>query len=193
MSAKELQAELDRLRAKRKPDPTEAEKQARAEEERLRAEIAAELRALRVEENDAIIAKHAPTKTRRFFDFDPDGEHPAEVEHGGKTCKLYTRFVVRGANADQLEKHSEAFVLKGLDKEGKPNVEIDPAKMQSVAVECAETCIVYPTAATVNASPEQHALNIKASLWYLGAARAEVGKAAIDLGGVDAAARRSKS
>jgi hypothetical protein len=193
MSVKDLQAQRDALRAKRKPAPTEAELVAKAEEAALHVEIAAELRALRVEENDVIIAKHASTKTRRFFDFDPDGEQPATVEHNGKACALYTRFVVRGANADQLERNADAIVVRGVDAKGVPDVTFDASKTAAVLVECAETCIVYPTAESAGASVEQHAKNIKASLWHLGAARAVVGNAAIELGGVDAAARRTKS
>lgn len=193
MGMSDLRAELEALRAKRKPAPTDAEVQAQAEEKALRAEIVAELRALRAEENEAIIAKHARTKTRRFFDFDPDGEHPATVEHNGVTCALYTRFVVRGANADQLERNADAITVRGVDAKGVPDVVLDTAKQLAVTNECAEACVVYPTAESAGVSPEQHAKNIKASLWYLGAARAEVGQAAIKLGGVDAAAHRSKS
>jgi hypothetical protein len=193
MKTNELMAELAALRAKRKPVPTDEEVRAQAAVDALRAEIAAERRALRAEENDAIVAAHAPTKTRRFFDFDPDGEQPETIEYDKKTCALYTRFVVRGATADQLEKHSDAFVVKGVDGAGRPDVAIDAAKLQAVSIECAETCVVYPTAATAGVSAEQHMLNVKASLWHLGAARAEVGQAAIKLGGVDAAVHRSKS
>jgi hypothetical protein len=193
MSKDDLKAELEALRAKRKPAPTEAEVNAAAIEASLRAEIAAEIRALREEENADIIAKHAPTKMRRFFDFDPDGEQPATIEYNGATCALYTRFVVRGANADQLERNGDAITVRGIAKDGTPDVVIDTAKMQAVSIECAETCVVYPTPETVGVAVEQHRLNIKASLWYLGAARAEVGQAAIKLGGVDAAAHRSKS
>jgi hypothetical protein len=189
----DLQATLDALKAKRKPPITAEQMAARAREAELRAEIAAERRALREEENADIIAKYAPAKTRRFFDFDPDGEQPATVEHNGKECALYTRFVVRGANADQLERNGDAITVRGVAKDGTPDVVIDTAKMQAVSIECAETCIVFPTAEAAGVTPEQHKLNIKASLWYLGAARAEVGQAAIKLGGVDAAAHRSKS
>jgi hypothetical protein len=193
MSTEALKAELEALRAKRKPAPTEAELAARVEEAEVRRAIAAELRALREEENEAIKAKWAPTKTRQFFDFDPDGERPATIEHNEATCALYTRFVVRGANADQLERHGDAITVRGVANDGTPDVSIDAAKMQAVSVECAETCIVFPTAEHYGVSAEQHKANIKASLWYLGAARAEVGQAAIKLGGVDAAAHRSKS
>lgn len=193
MSNDALKAELEALRVKLKPEPTEAERKALAEEAELRKQLAAARAALRDQENADIVAKYAPKKTRRFFDFDPDNEHPTFVDYGGVSCMLYTRFVVRGANADQLERHSDAITVKGLAKDGTPDVSIDTAKMQAVSIECAETCIVYPTAESAGVSPEQHALNVKASLWYLGAARAEVGKAAIELGGVEAAARRSKS
>lgn len=195
MSTDALKAELEALRAKRKPAPTEVELAARAEEAELRKAIAAELRALREEENAGIEARYAPTKTtRRFFDFDLNSEHPSTiVDRDGATCALYTRFVVRGANADQLERHGDAITVRGVAKDGTPDVSIDAAKMQAVSIECAETCVVYPTAEIAGVSPEQHAKNIKASLWYLGAARAEVGQAAIKLGGVDAAAHRSKS
>lgn len=191
MSTNDLQAELAKLRAMRKPPMTEEEQRAKAAEEALRAAIAEEMRALRAEENESIIAQYAPKKTRRFFDFDPELEQPATVEYKGSTCTLYTRFVVRGANADQLERHGDAITAKQGPKG--IEVEVDAAKINAVVNECARACVVYPTAASVGVSEEQHAKNIEASLWHLGAARAEVGKAAIELGGVDAAARRSKS
>jgi hypothetical protein len=193
MNAKDLRAELEALKAKRRPALTEAEQAAKAEEEALLAEIEAERRALRIEENDSIVAQFAYTKTRRFFDFDPNGEQPATIEHGGATCALYTRFVVRGANADQLERNSEAIEVRGVDAKGVPDVRINTAKQLAVTNECAKACITYPTAKLLGITEDQHAKNIDASLWHLGAARAEVGQAAIQLGGVDAAAHRSKS
>lgn len=188
-----LKAELEALRAKRKPALTEEQAKAKAAEDALRAEIVAARLALRVEENDDIIVKYAATKTRRFFDFDPDGEHPAKVEHNGNTCDLYTRFVVCGANADLLERNAEAIVVRGVNAKGVPDVSIDTTKQLAVTNECARMCIVYPTAETAGVPADQHMRNIDASLWYLGAARAEVGKAAIELGGADAAMRRAKS
>lgn len=192
MSTNELQAELDKLRAKRKPAMTEDEVRAKAEEAVLRVAIAEEKRALREEENVGIAEQYAPSKTRRLFDYDPDGDEPAEIEYGGKTCALYTRFVIRGANADQLERHGDAVTVT-LGADGKPVGAVDLKKQIVVTGEIAESCIVYPTAKIAGVSDEQHARNIKASLWHLGAARAEIGKAALELGGVDAASRRSKS
>jgi len=192
MGSKELQAELEQLRAKRRPALSEEQQRAKAQEEELRAALAEERRALRAEENEAIIAAHAPTRTRRFFDFDPDGVQPDTVEHERVTCRLYTRFVVRGANADQLERHGDAVTIS-FGADGKPKGSVDTAKQVAVSNEIAAACVVYPTAEIVGVSPEQHGKNIRASLWYLGAARAEIGAAAIALGGVDAAAHRSKS
>ncbi len=192
MANDELQKRLAELKAKRKPALSEAEAKVKAAEAALLAEIEAEQRALREEENEAIAAKFAPTKARRFFDFDPECIHPATVVHNGAVCELYTRFVVRGANADQLERNNDVYTFKGM-KNGEPDVVIDTAKAMAVTIECAEQCIVYPTADTFGVTQEQHIKNVKASLWYLGAARAEVGKAAIELGGTEAALRRSKS
>lgn len=66
MSNDQLKAELAALRAKRKPAMTDAERAAQEERAALLAERAAELRAIREEENADIIAKHAPNKTREF-------------------------------------------------------------------------------------------------------------------------------
>lgn len=189
----ELENKLASLRAKRKPAINDEQRAAMEREAKLQADIAAELRAIREEENANIKSKHAPNRLRRFFDFDPDGEQPATVEHNGVVCALYTRLVVRGANADQLERNSDAIVVRGIRADGSPDVIFDTAKTNAVMVECAESCIVYPTAAIAGVNEEQHKKNIKASLWHLGAARAEIGKAALELGGVDAAAHRSKS
>lgn len=194
MSVDNLLIELRALRGKLRPEPTEDERAEKAAEDNLRAEIHAARLALRVQENEDIIAKHAPTpKTRRFFDFDADQEYPATIEHNGATCALYTRFVVRGANADQLDRLSDAITLKDVDKQGKPVMAIDTARITAITAECGEQCVVYPTAETAGVSAEQHTKNVKASLWYLGAARALLGAAAKEIGEEAAKLHRSKS
>jgi len=193
MSTNALQAELESLRAKLRPVPTEEERRAKEAEERLRAEIAAARAALREQENSDIRAKYAPTKARRFFDFDPEQEHPEVIEHNGATCTLYTRFVVRGATADQLDRLSDAITAQPAKNAAEMAMSIDTAKITALTAECGEGSVVYPTAATAGVSPEQHVKNVKASLWYLGAARAALGAAARELGEEAAKLHRSKS
>lgn len=192
MSNDKLRAELEALRAKRKPAMTDAERKAKEEEAALLAELEAERRALREEENEDIKSKHAPNKTREFFDFDPDGEQPTTIEHNGVTCALYTRVVACGANADQLERIGDAITAKP-GKDGEVSVDVDTAKITAVTNEIAEQCIAWPTAKELGISDEQHRKNIKASLNYLGAARAAVGAAARRIGEAAAKAHASKS
>lgn len=73
------------------------------------------------------------------------------------------------------------------------DVNVDTALITLITSECAEQCIVWPTAKELGISDEQHRKNIKASLWHLGAARATVGAAARRIGEAAAKAHASKS
>ena len=193
MSHENKKAELAALRAKRKLALAEAEVTLAAEEVALNAEIEAERRALRVEENAAIIARHAPNASRAFFDFDPECYQPATFERDGKTFVLYTRFVVKGANADMLEAHSDAITAQ-IDAQTQVITPIiDLGKQTAIVSKHAIDCIVWPTAAECGVSPYTHRANLEASLFELGSARVELGKAAIGLGTKGAQARNSKS
>lgn len=187
-----LRVELAALRAKRRPTPTDAERKAKEEEAALMAELEAERARLRNEENEDIKAKHAPNAVRAFFDFDPDCLLPDTIEKNGVSHKLYTRFVVKGANADLLEAHSDAIVAS-VDKDGHIAASMDIGKQTAITAKCARECIVWPTAADMGVTDEQHKKNLDVSLLELGSARAELGKAALEIGTRGAAARNSKS
>lgn len=193
MSNESKRAELAALRAKRKPALTEAEVALAAEEAALNAEIDAERRAVRSEENAAIVARHAPNASRAFFDFDPECQQPATIERDGKTFVLHTRFVVKGANADMLEAHSDAITAQIDAQTQAVTPIIDLGKQTAIVSKHAIDCIVYPTAAECGASPEAHRANLVESLRELGSARVELGKAAIEIGTKGAQARNSKS
>lgn len=188
----ELIADLAAAKAKRKPVLSDAEKQERDEATALQAELDAEYRALRVEENEEIIAKHAPTKARAFFDFDPDMVHPATIEYGGMVCTLHSRFVVRHANANDMEVFDDA-------KKAATEAHTNPAMVAAMASAAESTtkrlghkCIVYPEPVK-GAGANQHYMDIEASLFYFGGASMALGNAAAQLGGLHALVHQNKS
>jgi hypothetical protein len=188
----ELETELAATRARRKPALTDAQKHEHEEATRLQAELDAEYRALRAEENADIVAKFAPTKAREFFDFDPNMVHPATIEHNGIVCTLHSRFVVRHATADDMEVFDDA-------KKAAEAAQKDPSRAatltkaaESTTIHLGRKCIVYPEQIRGNGSA-QHYLDIEASLWYFGGAGMALGNAAAQLGGLHALARQQKS
>lgn len=191
-NSKELAAELAAARAKRKPVPTEAEAAEAAEVQRLEAELAAEYRAIRQEENVQIVAQYAPTKARQFFDFDPEMVHPATIERNGHTCTLHSRFVVRHANADDMEVFNDAKQA-AVDAQKNPAMAAQLASAaESTTTQLGRKCIVYPEPVKGTGSA-QHYLDIEASLWYFGGAGMALGNAAAQLGGLHALAHQQKS
>ena len=200
----DLRAELAALKSKLKPELSEEQRAQKAEEDALRAEIAATRAALREDENEELRARFANSPLLRFFDCDPDQEHPEKIEYKGEgnpsrkpydkpmECTLYTRFVVRGAKAHQLDQHATAIEVH-IDANGKGQGGVNLDKQASITARIAEACIVWPTAEYMQCTPEQHARNIEASLCHLGAWRQVIGSAAVELGGAAAAMRQAKS
>jgi hypothetical protein len=191
-SKAELATELAAAKAKRKPVLSDAEKKERDEAATLQAELDAEYRALRAEENEDIVAKHAPTKARAFFDFDEDNVHPATVEYSGMTCTLHSRFVVRHANADDMEVFDDAQNAV-VEAQKTPSGAVDVARAaESTTKQLGRRCIVYPEQVTREGSA-MHDMSIKASLHYFGGAAMALGNAAAQLGGLHALERQAKS
>ena len=200
----DLRAELAALKSKLKPELSEEQRAQKAEEDALRAEIAATRAALREDENEELRARFANSPLLRFFDCDPDQEHPEKIEYKGEgnpsrkpyekpiECTLYTRLVVRGAKAHQLDQHASAIEIY-VGENGKGQGGINADKQASVTARIAEACIVWPTAEYMQCTPEQHVRNIEASLWHLGAWRQVIGNAAVELGGTAAVMRAAKS
>lgn len=181
MKSDELRKQLEAARAKRKPELTEAEKAEREECAKLMAELEEERRQLRLEENADIMAKYCPDKSKAFFDFDPDGVHPAQIEHNGRTCALFSRFVVKHASADDMSVFEDAAT-------GKPN----PQAVDSTLRKLASKCIVFPEPVKGEGSAQHH-LDIQASLHYFGGASLTLGNKAAELGGMMQAAHQAKS
>lgn len=188
----DLAKELASARAKRKPALSEEQKKERDEAAALQAQLDAEYRALRQEENAEIIAKHAPTKARAFFDFDEDMAHPATIEYRGMTCTLHSRFVVRHANKDDMAVYNDA-------KQAAVEAQSNPAQAAKLAQAAEDTtgelgrrCIIYPEP-VVGAGSAQHYMDIEASLHYFGYAPVTLGNAAARLGGLGALERQAKS
>ena len=180
-NSKELAAELAAARAKRKPAPTDAELAEAAEVQRLEAELAAEYRALRLEDNDAIRAKYCPNASFSFVDFDPDNAHPPTMEHNGHTCTVHTRFVVRAADGDTVRR------MQNDALPGQPQRDTyDKLK------EVVEACIVYPEPVKGPGSA-QHYLDLQASFARLGGIVTNLAAEALRLGGVAVAAHQAKS
>lgn len=191
----DLIAELATARAKRKPALSDAEKQTRDETVALQAELDAEYRALRIEENEDIIAKYAPTKARAFFDFDPDMAHPATIEHSGMLCTLHSRFVVRHASKVDNEVYDD---VKRVAAAAQANAADPIAAARASLVEndtmydLAKRCIVYPVR-VVGPGSAQHDMDIEASLHYFMYASNTLGNAAARLGGLGALEHQAKS
>jgi hypothetical protein len=193
MKSKEALAnELAAARARLKPALTDEQKQEAADVAQQQAELDAVYRQLRTEENEDIVMKYAPTKARAFFDFDPDMAHPATVEYRGMMCTLHSRFVVRHANADDMEVFNDA-------KQAAVDAQKDPAQAaqlasaaESTTIRLGRSCIVYPEPVRGPGSA-QHYMDIEASLWYFGGAGMALGNTAAQLGGLHALARQQKS
>ena len=176
----ELAAELAAAKAKRKPALSDAERQERDDIAVAQAELDAEYRALRLEENEDIIATHAPTKARAFFDFD------------GKLCTLHSRFVVRHASKADNEVYDDA-------KRAATEAKSDPLAAARASLEADDTagklarrCIVYPVR-VIGPGSAQYDLDIEASLAYFMYASATLGNAAMRLGGLGALEHQAKS
>ena len=180
-TSKELAAELAAARAKRKPAPTEAEKLEAAEVKRLQDELAAEYRALRLEENEAIRAKYCPNASFAFVDFDPDNVHPATTTYNGHMCTVYTRFVVRAADGETVRR------MQNDAAPGQPQRDTYD-KLREVV----EACIVYPEPVK-GAGSAQHYLDLQASFSRLGGIVTNLAAEALRLGGVAVAAHQAKS
>ncbi len=192
LSKDELQARLDSARARRKPVLSAEQKKERDELIAKQDELDAEYRALRVEENEDIVAQHAPTKARTFFDFDPDMAHPATIEYSGMMCTLHSRFVVRHANKDDMTVYDDA-------KRAAVEAQANPAQAAKLAQAAEDTtgelgrrCIVYPEPVKGPGSA-QHFMDIEASLYHFGYASVTLGNAAARLGGLNALERQAKS
>ena len=188
----ELAAELAAAKAKRKPALSDAERQERDDIAVAQAELDAEYRALRLEENEDIIATHAPTKARAFFDFDGDMVHPATIEYNGKLCTLHSRFVVRHASKADNEVYDDA-------KRAATEAKSDPLAAARASLEADDTagklarrCIVYPVR-VIGPGSAQYDLDIEASLAYFMYASATLGNAAMRLGGLGALEHQAKS
>ena len=188
----DLIAALAAAKAKRKPVLSDDEKLEREKVAALQAELDAEYRALRLEENEDIVAKYAPTKARAFFDFDPDIAHPATIEYGGMVCTLHSRFVVRHANASDMEVFDDA-------KRAATEAHTNPAMVAAMASAAESTtkqlgrrCIVYPEPVK-GVGANQHYMDIEASLFHFGGASMALGNAAAQLGGLHALVHQNKS
>ena len=180
-TAKELADELAAARAKRKPVPTDAERLEAAEVQRLQSELDAEYRALRLEENEAIRAAYCPNASFAFVDFDPENVHPATMEHGGRTCAIHTRFVVRAADGDTVRR------MQNDAAPGQPQRDTyDKLK------EVVEACMVYPVQVKGPGSA-QHYLDLQASFFRIGGIVTSLAAEALRLGGVAVAAHQAKS
>ncbi len=187
----DLIAELAAAKQRRKPVISEDDQKALDETAKLQAELDAEYRALRLEENEDIRKEHAPTKARAFFDFDENMVHPATIEHNGRKCTLHSRFVVRHANKADNEVYDDA-------KRAAANA-TDPiaAARASLAADdtmgqLARRCIVYPVR-VIGSGSAQYDLDIEASLSYFMYASATLGNAAARLGGLGALEHQAKS
>ena len=180
-SKAELESELAAARAKRKPVLTEQEKLEAEEVQRLKEELAAEYRALRLEDNDAIRAKYCPDASFAFVDFDPDNAHPATCVHHGHTCTIHTRFVVRAADGDTVRR------MQNDAAPGQPQRDTYD-KLREVV----EACIVYPEPVKGPGSA-QHYLDLQASFFRIGGIVTSLAAEALRLGGVAVAAHQAKS
>jgi hypothetical protein len=194
MKSDELKKKLAETKARRKPVLSDAERIEKEEAARLMAELAEEQRALRTEENEDIIEQHAPDGTRAFLDFDPGCVHPVTIVYNGQTCRLHSRFVVRGAHASDLEIFEDAAEqVAAAKKAGKPLDKATEKQLTNTTAKMARSCIVYPTEATLNRSPSEHALDIDASLEYFGGSMISLGNKAGELGGLHVLMQQQKS
>jgi hypothetical protein len=180
----ELIAELGGPRQKRRPPISADEQTALDETARLQAELDAEYRALRLEENEDIRAQYCPDASFAFVDFDAANAHSATMEHNGRTCTVHTRFVVKAANGDVVRDMQNDAVAK---QAGQP-VEDQYDKLVKVVY----ACIEYPKPVKGQGSA-QHYLDLQASFFKIGGIVPTLANEALRLGGMAVAAHQAKS